>query len=77
MKKSTKLLSLALALGMTASMVACNDPTQGPGGGNYETGLQGELTVLAMDKGYGLVWLIIYLCIRAKTRKLNEKIGKA
>jgi len=57
MKKSTKLLSLALALGMTASMVACNNPTQGPGGGNYETGLQGELTVLAMDKGYGLVWL--------------------
>lgn len=26
--------------------------------------------------GYGLIWLIIYLCIRAKTRKLNEKIGK-
>ena len=26
--------------------------------------------------GYGLVWLIIYLSIRAKTRKLNEKINK-
>ena len=26
--------------------------------------------------GYGLVWLIIYLSIRAKTRKLNEKIRK-
>ena len=24
--------------------------------------------------GYGVVWLIIYLCIRAKTKKLNAKL---
>lgn len=24
--------------------------------------------------GYALVWLVIYLCIRAKTKKLNEKL---
>ena len=24
--------------------------------------------------GYALVWLVIYLCIRAKTQKLNEKL---
>lgn len=24
--------------------------------------------------GFALVWLVIYLCIRAKTRKLNEKM---
>ena len=24
--------------------------------------------------GYALVWLVIYLCIRAKTKKLNEKM---
>ena len=24
--------------------------------------------------GYALVWLVIYLCIRAKTKKLNERI---
>ena len=26
--------------------------------------------------GFALVWLVIYLCIRAKTRRLNEKIAK-
>lgn len=24
--------------------------------------------------GYALVWMVIYLCIRAKTKKLNEKL---
>jgi hypothetical protein len=24
--------------------------------------------------GYALVWLVIYLCIRANTKKINEKI---
>ncbi len=26
--------------------------------------------------GYALVWLVIYLCIRANTKKINEKIRK-
>ena len=26
--------------------------------------------------GYGLVWLVIYLCIRRKTQKLNEKMNQ-
>ena len=25
--------------------------------------------------GYGAVWLVIYFCIRAKTKKLNAKLG--
>lgn len=27
--------------------------------------------------GYALVWLVIYLCIRAKTKKLNQKMMQA
>nr|MBQ4318295.1 DUF3021 family protein [Clostridia bacterium] len=25
--------------------------------------------------GYALIWLVIYLCIRYNTRRLNKKLG--
>lgn len=33
----------------------------------------GVFTVIFL-LGYGLVWLIIYLCVRSKTNRLNQKL---
>lgn len=36
----------------------------------------GMFTVIFVT-GFALVWLVVYLCIRAKTKKLNEKMKRA